>query len=173
MDRPTLKETILKVSPVSSSLRYTYACGYCFFSSKHLHFQPVHFFLCSLLNSFVSPSVSLISLPAAFPLIMSYQASTSSYSVIINYIPLSLSRLLSCLPHTASSFNFCHSHLSLLPFCLFHLSLFFSPSHNPTGPSFHHVSFIRQDCNSWCKCQGETMLKVSMFVCAVADLITD
>lgn len=88
-------------------------------------FQSVHFILCPLVNIFVPLSLSLISLPAALPLIMSYQPNTSLCSIIINFIPLGLSPLLLCFPHTVPSFNFCLSHLFLLPFWSFHQSSFF------------------------------------------------
>lgn len=83
-------------------------------------FQLVHFIVCPLVNIFVPLSLSLISLPAALPLIMSYQPNTSLCSIIINFIPFS--PLLLCFPHTVPSFNFCFSHLFLLPFWSFHQS---------------------------------------------------
>lgn len=89
----------------------------------------------------------------------------SAYSVIIIFIPFNLSCHLQFLPHTTLLLTvIVSSRFFPLLYCVFHLSLFFSPSCHPFDPSFHHISFIRSDSNSWCKCQGETMLKVSLFV---------
>lgn len=67
LDHPTQKETILKASPVSSSLRYLYIAIILFTPlNEYFHLQHAYFFPWALLNSFVSSSVFLISLPASF-----------------------------------------------------------------------------------------------------------
>lgn len=129
-DRPTPKETTPKASRASSSPRCAYALAGAFlFALSSLTSS-----FCSLLISFVSPSISLISLPAAFPLIMSYQGSASSYSVIINHIPLSRRRLLSRLRRAASLFHFRRSRLSSASLPLPSVFVFFPPTPPPTPP---------------------------------------
>lgn len=106
----------------------------------------------------------LISLPAAFPLIMSYQPNISPYWVIISYILFS--HLLSW-PYTLitviSSFSSSFFSLHVFDFSFF----------LPEAPLCFVITFDSSDCNFWCKCHIVTMLKVGMFVCTVADLITD
>lgn len=182
-DRPTLKETTLKALPVSSSPRYTcylylsksikymdlFSC-YSYFSSSYrsYHFlltvsrQPLLSVYSMTLCLFVF--LFLISLPAAFLLIMSYQPNISPFWVIISYILFS--HLLLAWPYTLITAISSLSS-SFFPLCLW---FFFLP---PRSSSLFVITFDSSDYNFWCKCHIVTMLKVGMFVCTVADLITD
>lgn len=121
----------------------------------------------SLLNSFVSSSASLISLPAAFPLsVLSVQHISILSAIITSSHLVFFSHGFTLLDHLIA--------VIWSPFLSFSsVFVYLSPSHHPASLSFLHISFIRPDYNSWCKCHGVTMLKVTVFVCAVADLIND
>lgn len=160
LDHPTQKGTILTASPVSSSPRYTYACRH---PSKQLQSQlPVFLFP-------IAEQLSLNAFSVASALI---SGQLSAYSVIVIVIPFNLGCHLQFLPHTALLFTVIVSFSFIPVFIVSSICWFFSPSNHPFDPTFHHISFIRSDSNSWCKCQDETMLKVSLFVCTLADLIT-
>lgn len=143
-----------------------------------LHYQGTHILADILLNSFtLSCLFFLFPITRQLPLNAFSVASALRPAICIfchyhlHPIQSELSSPISA-AHCITAYSNCQLQLSPpILLCLPSVSVFLSLPH-PFDPSFHHISFIRSDSNSWCKCQGETMLKVSLFVCTVADLIT-